>query len=343
MNNPKPFDILDQFAKFGLAHKLSLREPDTASAFVKHAGAEVERALADPALLHGQRAEAMFEALAVSLGDFTLIKREDTGFVFPDEGFAVPDFRVVLNSGEQWLIEVKNVYEENPGEQRRRLMNSDYRRRLEAYSAATGAQLRLAVFWARWGLWTLVSPEKLVNEDGDLVLDMFQAMKANEMAAIGDRSVGTKSPLLLRLIPDPENTSPIGEDGSVQITIGSVEVYCGEKEIVDPVEKEIVWIFMQHGEWEETGPEAEVEGNILKAIQFRWEPQQHSEEGFDMIGSLSRMFSRHYAEATVENREVVQVRAPHRPEWLAPILSIDIQRAKLPLWVFVQQPNFEGC
>ncbi|CCQ74244.1 hypothetical protein [Magnetospira sp. QH-2] len=341
MNPPKPFDILSQLAKYGLEQKVFLSDPKAILGFSSHVAREAERALADPALLHGQRVEAMFEALAVCLGEFTLLKREDTGSVFPKDEYIVPDFRVVLKDGEHWLVEVKNVYEEDPGKQERRLMSSAYRLKLSAYAAATGAQLKLAVFWARWGVWTLISPERLVDENGELTLNLFQAMKANELARLGDRSVGTKPPLRLRLVPDPEKTSPISEDGSVNFTIGNVKVYCGDDEIVDPVEREIAWIFMQHGEWEESGPTPIVDGEELLSLEFVWEPVERSNEGFEMIGSLSRMFARHFAEETVKGREVVQINAPLRPEWFESIVSDDYQSDNLPLWKFVLQPNFD--
>jgi hypothetical protein len=159
----KPFDLLSEFAKFGASQKISLRDPATKSAFGLHVGNAIDTALADPGLLHGQRTEAMFESLLVSLGQFRLLKAEDSGRLFPTGQYRAPDFRVVLNDGEQWLIEVKNVYESDPLVQSRRLMTRDYRQSLEDYASVTGAKLKLAVFWAQWSIWTLVSPERLVD------------------------------------------------------------------------------------------------------------------------------------------------------------------------------------
>lgn len=90
MGKTKPCDLLADFAKFGLEQKLASNDPATQAAFGSHVAQSVEQALADPVLLHGQRAEAMFEALLVSLGDFKLMKPEDGGRVFPAEPFRVP-------------------------------------------------------------------------------------------------------------------------------------------------------------------------------------------------------------------------------------------------------------
>ena len=217
----KPFDLLTEFAKFGGKHQISLRDPKTTSAFIKYVGGAVDRALSDPVLLHGQRTQAMFQAMLVSLGSYSMLKVEDMGRIYPEDRFNVPDFRVVLSDGTQWLIEVKNVYVDDLFRQERRLMTRAYREKLEKYSAATGGQLKLAVFWAKWGLWTLVSPERLVDVDGNLKLDMQTAMYMNELSRLGDLSIGTRPPLRLRLTTDPARTSPVAPDGKVEVTIAS--------------------------------------------------------------------------------------------------------------------------
>lgn len=246
----KPFDILNELGKFGAEQQISLRDPGAKNAFAAHVAEAVDRALADPLLIYGQRTEAMFEALLVSLGEYRLLKPEDNGRAFPVDRFAASDFRVVLNDGAQWLIEVKNVYEAEPFAQTRKLLDRDYLGRLSAYAKATGGELKLAIFWARWSLWTLVSPDRLVDGNGDLTLDMMTAMKVNELGQLGDRSIGTRAPLRLRLTADQTRTGPIGSDGSVVIVFGGSQAFCEDREIVDPVELEIAWIFMQHGDWE---------------------------------------------------------------------------------------------
>jgi hypothetical protein len=337
----KPFDILAEFGKFGLERKLSLRDPLASSAFIAHVGEAIEQALADPILLHGQRVEAMFESLLVSLGDFKLLKAEDGSRLFPTERFRAPDFRAVLNDGVQWLIEVKNVYEVEPLHQRRRLFNKNYYDALAAYAAATKAELKVAVFWARWSIWTLISPDRLIGEDGGLELDMQTAMRVNELSRLGDRMIGTRSPLRLRILTDPERTSRIAVDGSVQVTIGGVQIFSNDSEVTDPVEQQIAWVFMQYGEWKERGPNAVIDGDHLLALEFLWEPEIETNQGFEVVGSLSRMFSRYYAMHTVNDEAVVQLQAPLRPNWFAPLVLPSYQSQELPLWRFYLQPNYK--
>ena len=332
--SPRRFDLLAELARFGATHHVSLRDPETLRVFTSSVRKTLDDALANPTLLYGQRTEAMFEAMVISFGDFSVLKAEDQGSVYPRTGFRVPDFRVVLTDGTQWLIEVKNVYEKDPSKIIRRLMDKTYREELENYASATAAELKLAVFWAKWGIWTLVSPEPFVNEDGNLDLTMVQGMQANELVRLGDRTVGTRPPLRVLLTTDPENTSPIAPDGSVEFTIGNAQVFCNEEELVDPLERQIAWIFMHYGRWQEVDPAPILEGNQLMGIEFRWEPHEQSDQGFEMVGSFSEIFSRYYAEKTLEDREVAQLFADPRPEWFAPLVRGEQVSDALPLWIF---------
>ena len=337
----KPFDLLAEFGKFGIEQRLSLRDPATISAFIRHVGEKVEGAVGDSPLLHGQRTEAMFEALLVSLGEFELLKAEDGGRLFPNTRYRTPDFRIVLKDGSHWLVEVKNVYEREPFEQRRRLFRRPYLERLTAYADATGAQLKIAVYWARWSIWTLVSPDRLIRPDGVVDLDMVTAIRVNELSRLGDRTIGTRSPLRLRLTMDEGRTSRIATDGEVTFAIGGIQIFCADQEIVEPEEQEIVWVFMQYGRWRPDEPEAILDGDRLLAIEYRWEPVEKSNQGFEIVGTLSEMFAAYYAEQTVDSGEVVQIRAPMRPNWFEPLVNLCTTRRRLPLWTFVQQPNFE--
>ena len=334
----KPIDLLAEFGKFGLERRLSLRDPATISAFVGHVGDKVEGAVGDSPLLHGQRTEAMFEALMVSLGEFELLKGEDGGRLFPKDRYKIPDFRIVRKDGSHWLVEVKNVYEHEPFEQRRRLFTGSYLERLTVYADATGAELKIAVYWARWSIWTLVSPSRLIGPDGGLDLDMVTAIRVNELSRLGDRMIGTRSPLRLRLSMDEARTSPI----EVTFTVGGVQIFCADQEIVEPAEQKIVWVFMQYGRWRPVEPEAILDSDRLLALEYRWDPLEPSNQGFEIVGTLSEMFAAHYAEQTIDSGKVVQIRAPLRPNWLEPLVSLNTTKRRLPLWTFAQEPNFEG-
>lgn len=338
----KPFELLGEFAKFAAQKRISLRDPKTVDLFITYVRDAVRDVQSDQTLLHGQRTQAMFEALLLSLGDFTLLKNEDIGSVYPEDQFKIPDFRVVLSDGTQWLIEVKNVYEKNPCKQKRKLMNSTYQKKLEAYASATGGQLKLAIYWARWSIWTLVSPELLIDENGNLILDMESAMRVSELSRLGDMMVGTRPPIKLRLTADPAKTSPIASDGTVEFNISHAQLYSGDHEILDTIEQKIAWIFMQYGRWEKIDTRPLIEGNQLKGIDYTCQPSEriNKYEEFEIIGTLSQMFTYYYAEQTMKNREIVQLQAPSRPEWFRPLIMSDYQSKALPLWCFKIKPNY---
>ena len=116
-------------------------------------------------------------------------------------------------------------------------------------------------------------------------------------------------------------------------------MYCRDRELTDPNDQEIAWMFMRYGQWKNEGVEAVRDGDRLKAIEYRWEPAEPSGQGFDMVGSLSRMFARYYAEQTVAQGEVVQFYAALQPEWLERLVNRKPGENNLRLWQFVQEPN----
>ena len=299
----------------------------------------LDMTLSNRAALYGRRTEAMFEAMLISLGAHRLLKAEDTGLVHPEAPFKVPDYRVVLLDGTQWLVEVKNVYIKEPFQQERLLLKRGYHKKLENYASATGGQLKLAVFWARWSIWTLVSPSKLTDESGDLTLDIKTGMRFNELGALGDLHIGTTPPLRLRLDADPEAPSTLTEDGHAEFTIGGAGLYCNQNEIEDQEEQQLAWSFIRYGDWHEVGPMAILDGQRLIGIEFAWEPEERTNQGFEMIGSLSRIFSRYYAQRTLDGGEVVQIHAPSRPGWFKSLLSDDYKGKAMPLWQLRQHPD----
>ena len=336
----QPFDLLAELAKFGLDHRISLNDPKAIPEFVTFAENAVRRALSRTSLLHGQRTQAMFESMLVSLGGYSLLKAEDTGNVYPNEKYIAPDFRVVLTDGTQWLIEVKNAYIDDPLRQERQFMTKSYREKLEQYASATGGQLKLAVYWAKWGIWTLVSPERFADSAGNVSVDMKTGMMENELVYLGDQMIGTKPPLRLRLEADPATSEPVTADGTVRFTISGVRVYSGEVELLDRLEKEIAWTFMRYGSWRMDGPLADLEGDRLFAVEFRWDPEENTDQGFEMIGTFSEMFSRYYSEQTLLNQEVIQLFAQPRPGWFAPLVASEYEMKVLPLWQFKLYPRY---
>jgi hypothetical protein len=181
-----------------------------------------------------------------------------------------------------------------------------------------------------------------VAAGGKLSIDMFKAVAVNELAQLGDRMLGTRPPLKLRLIVDRSKPHSLAPDGEARFWIGDVAVLCGDKIIHDPIEQRIAWTLMQFGDWECGGPYAVMSGDDdLGAIEFVWTPRErpNKEEDFEMIGTLSSMFSRYYAEQTLSKEGIIQTEADLIPDWFRPLVDAGCKSKVLPLWRFVIQPN----
>jgi hypothetical protein len=310
------------------------------ASFVSNVEKALTQATESDILLHGQRTERMFEALVVSLGHYKLLKAEDTGLVHPDGKYIAPDFRVILKDGSQWLIEVKNIYERDPSRQHF-LATDEYLSRLKLYAVAVRCPLKFALYWARWRIWTLVDVSDLSRANDQWTIEMPRAARVNEFAQLGDRMIGTKPSLKLSLIVDQAKPRTIGPDGVVLFTIARATIYCVGTEITDPTEQNIAWIFMNLGDWDCSEPIPIISGDMLDAIEMEWQPRQYSNphQDFEMIGTLSSMFSRDYATHTLDEVGVVQTEAELRPDWFAPLIDANYKSNALPLWRFVLQPN----
>jgi hypothetical protein len=340
MTSGPPIDLLSLFGRFGREQRISLRDFRAIELFMESAKASVAEALSNDALLHGQRTQNMFEALVVSLGRYKLLKTEDTGRVHPEGSYTAPDFRVVLRDGTQWLIEVKNVYEGDPLRQRLRLRKADFAK-MAAYAATVQCPLKFALYWARWRIWALVDCTSFEPEGDKLAIDMIKAVQLSELAQLGDRTIGTTPPLTLRLMADPSKPRAVAPDGEVMFTINDAKIFCGDDEITDSLERNIAWIFMQYGDWQCSEPHAVLSDELLDGIEFVWTPREPANDGenFEMIGTLSAMFSRYYAEQTLKEDGIVQTEADLIPDWLAPLVDREHKTKTLPLWIFVIQPS----
>ena len=306
--------------------------------FASHAQDSLARSLEDKAFLHGLRVEKMFEVLVVSLDNFRLFKTEDVGEVHGEDLSRAPDFRLVLKDGEQLLIEVKNVYVENPSKQRKHF-SPEYIKSLLDYSDLMKCSLKVAIFWARWGFWTLVDVKTFQLPDGSVDIKMPDAMKANEMSKLGDIMVGTKAPLRLVLKADLNKPRILHPNDKTEFTIGGVSLFSEEVELDDPIEQQIVWMMMNYGSWEMNGPYPIMNGDSLEGIELIFAPQSLTNQGFEMVGYLSTFFSRYYSEITIKNAEVVQLEGDPVPEWFRPIQKFDHKSAKLPLWNFIHKAS----
>ena len=336
---PKPFDLLASLASFAHAKGISLTDPGLVSTFTADASDQLTAALDDAALLHGSRTERLFEATVLSLGKFRLFKAEDNGRVHSAETVRAPDFRAVLDGGDQWLIEVKNVRCKDPLKQCT-TMSAAYLSSLQSYAHATRVPLRLAIYWSLWNIWTLVAPEPFVRENGSLSVRMQDALVADEFSRLGDVTIMTMPPLSIVMNAATDRPRSLKADVA-NFIIGSVEIFANGQKLDDASDRKLAEVLLFYGDWKLSGPFALMEGDEIAGVQYIAEPEEVSGNGWEGIGRASRIFSRYFAAQTIEDEHVIQLHGRAAPDWFAPLKSWDFTNSKLRLLLAYMEPNLD--
>jgi hypothetical protein len=334
--DPVRFDLFGAFVS-AMGSK-SIRKTKAVDDFLSRARDSISKSLMDEKFLHGQRVQNMFENVVVALGHIRLIKTEDSGGGWFDaDGLAVPDFRVILQDGEQFLVEVKN-HHKHPLK-KPYTMTRTYFARLERYGKWVGTPVRLAVYWSMMNLWSVVPLEALQERGDKYVLPLIDAAKANTMASFGDLMIGTRPPLTLRLTADTKKPRSV-EGGRASFTIAEVKIFCAGGEIVKRHERNIALALLMYGNWNEKQPSLEVDERGLPfCVTYESAPDEDSGQGFEMIGELSGMYSRRFALSTLEQGRVARIAAEVRPGVWGSLIPSDYKGEALPLWIFRVQPS----
>ncbi|WP_336964002.1 hypothetical protein [Sphingobium aquiterrae] len=333
------FDLLMAAAAFARESGVALNDPTLITQFLAAAGGTLTAALQSHTLVHGKRVENLFEAMVVSLGGYSLLKVEDLGRVHAPRHLRAPDFRVVLKDGRQWLVEVKNVRCKDPKRQRTKL-SAAYMRTLDDYAALVGAPLYLAIYWSLWKIWTLVPPARFRMPGGGVHISMEGAMMANALGCLGDVSLNTVAPLRLMFAGTQEEPLMLDGEGLPENRVPVAKIFSRNVELIDPKDRQLAMVLMQYGEWPISGPNP-VPNDPAGAVEFIAEPVEPSDEGYDGIGTASRIFSRYFSSQTIAGDQVIQLHGAPVPQWFAPIASWDFKGSRLPLWVFRMQPKVD--
>lgn len=305
--DPEKFDVLDLFDAIGRDKKYVLGDEKDEAAFVNIISNALS-VIKTPTMIYGRRVEAMFSYMAASLGKCALIKKEDCGDVFIGaKSIEIPDYRIVLNSdiSEQMLIEVKNHHQKNAVNDY--IINVDYLEGLSRYAALMKTDLRIAIYWSKWCIWTLVSPDDFECNGTKAIISLGTAMKRNQMSALGDLMIGTTPPLTIRIYSDKQHPHNIIENKTAEFIISKVEILCKNTPITVESEQRIAFALILFGNWTENNvivisPHSE---NELEYIEFSYSPQVYDDEpGFCVIDALSTIISRQYGQLTAPDGKV---------------------------------------
>lgn len=339
---PQRLETLNLFSLLRSGDGKTLYDPANRQSFLAQVDSGLTRALDSEATLHGIRVQSMFRGMVANLDFVRLLKEEDSGDCYfqSHEEILVPDFRIVTNKGDSLLIETKNHFSKDPM-RRYRIRTTDLRA-LSSYSDLVATPLRVGIYWAHWNLWTLNDPKRFRTEGHYSQIEFVQAMKENEMASLGDYSIGTTYPLTLKLTASLDKPRTISPEGRVEMTIGAVEISAAGVVLEDKIERNIALYLMMYGKWQYDGGRIELDkaGLPIAAVHTSMPEEPTPGQGFEMIGPVSSLYSQHYNSLTLEGGRVLHLNVKD-PTVLAPVIPRDLQKKQLSLWRFTQQPNYE--
>lgn len=334
-NSGKDIDLLALVAEFALGEGLSLDDPALASRFAAAVEPRIAALQIDRNLLFGSRAERLFEAMTLSLGRTTLLKVEDVGRVHCSDECRAPDFRLVLDDGGQWLVEVKSIHARDPSKQIFKASGA-YLKSLLTYSELVGTPLKLAIYWSIWNLWSVIDPTKFINENGSLRVTLQESLLANEIGRLGDMFIATKAPLRL-VLEGIDDLPASAEDQTLERIRAAARFFSDKVELTDPQDRQLAYVLLFFGNWRIEGPRKLAAGAPSRGIEIiafpeeTNEPDETTEQDLVGIGLASHIFTSYYNTQTVDGAAVIGLQGAPVPHWFAPLGKWDFKSSKLPL------------
>lgn len=336
--NPEKFGALDLFADMAVEHGYCLDDAQAQDDFVSRIRQSLSNGKRSDTTIYGKRVESLFAYVVGALGEVALLKQEDSGDIFysGDEVIA-PDYRATFKNHEQLLVEVKNCHHKNPKE--RFVIKKAYVEKLQRYAEINGVDLRIAVYFSSWNIWTLLSLSSFKESDKNYSIDIIRAMACTEMSVLGDCTVCTTPDLEIHLLADANEAEEIDVSGQAKFVTRDVKFYCSGNEILDEKEKEIAFYLIRFGRWVEKEAEAVVKNNKLLMVKFVYAPESQDNPDFSPVGNLSGMVTNAFGELTVKNGDVVALKLGVDPSTFRVLIPADYKGKRLPLWRFVIQAN----
>jgi len=339
--NPEKFEVVDLFTALGREHGYKLSVEGDANDFIERVRNSLKASQENLNLLYGKRIESLFAHVAGALGRCRLIKQEDKGETFTTEqDIQAPDYRIILDDGRQYFVEVKNC--NFPNIKSLYPLKKEYLRKLENYAALHDTPLLLAIYFSTWNKWFLLSKPSLIEQKNRYAINFLNAMAKNEMSLLGDRTICTEPDLAIELLADPAKDATINENGEAKFIIGGVRLYSSDREVVDDMEKSIAFYLMRFGTWRESEAEALYDKGCFVGVRFSYSPDHPPEEQvFSMIGELSSMISSSYGESTVYEKSIIALDTNLDPSVFKVEIPEKYKGKDLPLWQLIVQPNPE--
>lgn len=317
-----------------------MSDPARIGATVAQFEAGLRESLETPSRIRGWVSDQLFGLVAADLGGCKLVKQEDAGVLFHEPEVKLPDWRLTLLSGRSILVEVKAEDDDHARVSKLRLTEAA---RLKSYAELNDSPLYIAVHWVAMSMWTLVPIDDYTRVGDHFEIDLETAFKRNHMGSLlNDRMLGLRPPLEFRLtmqeVPDDsgategERAPEEDETRRLSVVTTGVRMFAGGEEMVDKSETALVWFLIQHARWP-------CEENIKDSGDGVWErafimaPEEiHAEQGFDIIGGLSELYTRMFYSATSIEDVTTKLSIDVEPGTLPRLVPTDLKSERLPLW-----------
>lgn len=326
-------DGLDLFRRLDLgAGSQPLGEPNRVDLVVDSIRSTLVDQLNTPTVVRGWRAQALFASLVAALDGCDLMTMVDIGEIYADgDNVKAPDFFLHLRDGRRILVDVKDVDLAEPDLDLAIKFGASEVSRMRRFGDLYGADVFIALYFQGFPLWSLVPLNALVaGPGGGYRITVKQALLANQVAILGDRSIGIEPPLECVFLPDEEEPHEVDENGHAPFTIGAVEMYAGGQKIKSEAGQRIVWFLMLNGSWDQREV-AETEDGKLVALRWIAEPIEPTGQGFEIVGALSSLYSRQFEDATSQDGEFVALDLEIRPGTLVALIPHDYDSDDPPL------------
>lgn len=338
--DPARLDALDLFRQLDVGSTTAVGDPERVERFLATIREPLQQALSTDSTVHGSRAQALFGSLVVALDGCELLLQLDSGEVFANgDDVKAGDFLVVLRDGRRLMVEVKSLGPRNQVGPLR--LSAAEMAGLRRFADLIGAEPFVAGLFSALGEWALVPADAFgVDEHGRLAVDLFGAMQASEMNALGDVMLGVVPPVQLDLLPDKSEPRDVDADGVAHFTIGAAELRVGGELMVDDDERRLAMFLLRFNQW--PGREgSEVDGRTLLRLSLVCEPEERSPgQRFEIIGRLSSMYTRWFDQTTRgPDGQVTSLQMTVEPGILPTLVPSDFKSARLPLWRFEVKPT----
>ena len=341
--DPGNFSLLTSLDEFARRNGGSINEESTHEQLIESLRLALEEHVNHKARIHGFRAQAMFAHVVAAMGSCALITEEDSGAFFDTgENLKRPDFRLITSDGKKMLVEVKNFHPNSAFKEYR--LDGGYVTSLQRYAELNSIPLKIAIYWSRWNIWTLLDPRQINTDETKIRISLANALSHNEMYLLGDCIIGTAPPLSFRIHADREKPRKVVYGGESRFAIKRVCLCSAGMDIIDPVERRIAWFLILNGNWHETEEHLEIEDDLVEYYELRFRPGEQPEEmssqvPFQSVGYLSQMVTTHYLRATTETGNVARLTPSAGPDKMGIVIPEDYQGQALRLWRLVLLPK----